>query len=109
MSAWDNLLSHALSGTGGATLSALAAWYWSLRRDRREDRGAEIQALRDTMAELREEVERVRERQIESDKAEDLCRRNLRLVHDALHAMVDALRREGVTVPQVPGWPPAGE
>lgn len=102
MSAWDNLLSHALSGGGGAALSGLAAWYWSLRKDRREDKSAEIQALRDTMHELREEVERVRERQMEDERREDICRRSLRIV-------IDALQAARIPVPPLPQWPPAAE
>lgn len=102
VSAWDNLISHALSGGGGAMLSGIAAWYWSLRKDKREDRGSEIQALRDTMHELREEVERVRERQIEDEKREDLCRRSLRIV-------IDALQAARIPVPTLPTWPASRE
>lgn len=116
MSAWDNLLSHALSGGGGMAVSGIAAWWLSFRKDKREDKSAEIEAVKSAMAmlsglteELHDEVSRLRERQKASEEAEEACKRNLRAVRETVHAMANALQRAGVPMPQGAGWPPAGE
>jgi chromosome segregation ATPase len=106
----------ACSILGGAATWLLSAWnarraaVIADRKDTREAADDAIEALRETMGELREEVTRLSKRVKAAEAAEELCRGKLRQVRDAVHAMAGALQQHGILASDIPGWPiPPGE
>lgn len=113
---FDEWISRGIWAALGGLFGVISTFWLNWRKDKREDKHAEIDGMQAAVAmltglteELRDEVSRLRERQKASEEAEEVCKRNLRKVREDLHTMANALQTAGVTLPQMQAWSPAGD
>lgn len=116
MTFFDEWVSRGIWAAIGGLFGVVSTFWLNWRKDKREDRGAEIEGMKAAQAMLTElldslhdEVTRLRERQKASEEAEEACKRNLRKLGEDLHTMAKALQTAGVTLPQMQAWSAAGD
>jgi len=84
---------------GGSVLGWLGNWLLQLRRDKRDAAGAAIDALRETMSELRTEVGRLRSEADEARTREQRCEQRVAELRKELHDLKNRLQAAGLPVP----------
>lgn len=95
------LLAAVASGAGAMKLSDFLL---GLRKEKREGNNDAVKALRDALAELRTDVDRLREELHDERAARERAEREVRQLLGSLRVMVGAMRAANVPVPDnLPG------
>lgn len=86
----------------GTALGWVGNWLLQLRKDNRDASGAAIQALRDTMTEMRTEVTRLQKDVVDAKTREQACEERVQRVKGRLEVLENILRERGLPIPQPP-------
>lgn len=98
----ENIGQNAVVLAIGTALGWAGNWLLQFRKDGRDASGAAIQALRDTMTEMRTELNRVQKEVVDAKTREEACEARVQRVKGRLEVLENILRERGLPIPQPP-------